>query len=621
MGCETRRLRLNSNTVFQNLGPKLKDIAIGFSERSSAINAFEHIQKNGLFAVGLFDGTIRLLDAVTGEEAACLSGHTDSITSLFLNSSNTTLASTSLDGRIRIWDINDTSKSVCISAPGSESFTGSFSSDGSRVGIALGSGRVAVWEVGRIEDNAKSLANHDGPMLSASFSPDASMLVTGSTDATIKLWGVYSGGQLRDFRGHNGPVTFVAFSPGMQQIVSQSAQSSANLASEFLRLVSEVKRMGIDSVRLSPPMPSNKSVWVWGIADQKAPQVIPITKDTTPPPIADERQPPPWILHADRRGTAFESKNDHKTIAWYSEPLEMVTYNVAHRVLALNGKLHFSDSVNHLYVLGLECLSESVFYLSNRIIAPPPEVIDVENADFDLISFAAETDDDSDYIILFETDDELNWEVEPDQLPLPSTSIAFDWDSEEINLDAPVTTEHETLTPEAMPQLGMKQLSTALITERRRGKERATSPKNDFLEIIAGVTVALVLLASLGFLLIQTWPKKAEATIVNAHIEKVLVIQRYGSRTEFRIESEFAYYVEGVKYEKKGRLSIIYDEGVALKELQEYKEGKTFTIWYNPGRPEQLTGFPILHWWFAICIPVGIVSVFILHRTERRKVL
>ena len=368
-GREIRCLRLKPGTAFQTNAPKLKDVALGIADRSLAINAFTYLPAISAFAVGLFDGTIRLLNAVSGEETQCLSGHHDTITSLFVNKAGTTFASTSLDGTIRLWDVRTCRESACITIPGGEAFTGGFSQDGTRVAIALASGRVAVWNVGINEHEFRSLANHSGPILSGSFSADGSELVTSSADTTIRLWNVQTGEERHCFRGHDGPVSFVAFSSDGQRIISQSPRTAASMASDFLALMQEVQSRGMANARLPQVQPSKKSVWVWEKDGRSAPQVIEILPGITPPAIADERLPCPWKVDSDRQGTAFESINSLGGIARFPAPLERVTYSVAHGLLAATGRLHISDSIHHLYVLRFESLAESV---KSQLTPSPP---------------------------------------------------------------------------------------------------------------------------------------------------------------------------------------------------------------------------------------------------------
>ncbi len=66
------------------------------------------------------------------------------------------------------------------------------------------------------------LHGHTGEVLSLAFSPDGSLLVSGSADGTIKIWRVADGSEMRTIRGHQGPVPFVAFSADGKFVISSS---------------------------------------------------------------------------------------------------------------------------------------------------------------------------------------------------------------------------------------------------------------------------------------------------------------------------------------------------------------------------------------------------------------
>lgn len=59
----------------------------------------------------------------------------------------------------------------------------------------------------------RTFKGHKSSVNSVSFSPDGSLLATGSDDYTAKLWEVATGRQIRTFQGHKGTVRSVSFSP------------------------------------------------------------------------------------------------------------------------------------------------------------------------------------------------------------------------------------------------------------------------------------------------------------------------------------------------------------------------------------------------------------------------
>jgi WD40 repeat protein len=66
-----------------------------------------------------------------------------------------------------------------------------------------------------VEARAKcaGLRAHTFSVSSVAISPDGSLLASGSTDNTVKLWQVTDGSLLRELRGHTLSVESVAFSP------------------------------------------------------------------------------------------------------------------------------------------------------------------------------------------------------------------------------------------------------------------------------------------------------------------------------------------------------------------------------------------------------------------------
>ena len=67
---------------------------------------------------------------------------------------------------------------------------------------------------------------HTDSVMSASFTPDGSKILTTSVDGTIRLWDRTSGEQIRQFTGHNGMVNDVVFLPDGDQILTNGTDGT-----------------------------------------------------------------------------------------------------------------------------------------------------------------------------------------------------------------------------------------------------------------------------------------------------------------------------------------------------------------------------------------------------------
>ena len=112
-----------------------------------------------------------------------------------------------------------------------------FSPDGTRVVTALPGRLARIWD-GTFPPNREyisegkeiaALQGHLGDVNSAAFGPDGSLIVTGSSDNTARIWDAVRGKEIVILRGHTAAVNSVAFSPDGKRVVTASSDRTARI--------------------------------------------------------------------------------------------------------------------------------------------------------------------------------------------------------------------------------------------------------------------------------------------------------------------------------------------------------------------------------------------------------
>ena len=101
-----------------------------------------------------------------------------------------------------------------------------FSPDGSLLASGSDDNTVKLWVISTGQE-LRSLTGHIWPVFAVSFSPDGRLLASGSNDADVKLWDISTGMLVRTMSGHSTSVTSVAFSPDGRMLASGSAEGQS----------------------------------------------------------------------------------------------------------------------------------------------------------------------------------------------------------------------------------------------------------------------------------------------------------------------------------------------------------------------------------------------------------
>jgi WD40 repeat protein len=236
-------------------------------------------------AAGTESNRAILWDLATGQEVGQLVGHGRQITSLSFSPDGETILSGGADQTVRLWNRNTCKQLLRIEGRGEDGqrASGAFSMDGRVFATATSTSTVDLWETssgklvrelkGGKDELSSVVFSPDGKVLAASgrrsasicvwditldntpqrwngrhiterfsrwwvvrssegsfgggvlaFSPDGTVLATGSSSDSVRLWEVTTGRQLGQFdtrlRGYEYETTALAFSPDGRQLAT-----------------------------------------------------------------------------------------------------------------------------------------------------------------------------------------------------------------------------------------------------------------------------------------------------------------------------------------------------------------------------------------------------------------
>jgi len=234
---------------------------------SNSISSIAISPDGSFLASGGSDTSVKLWDMATGELRRVLfqrmlTSRMTSVTCLVFSPDGHTLASASYHNTVKLWDVAsgelrrrvaEPTKSLAFSPDGSalvstgglwdlateellHTFHGqtgqlncvAFSPDGSLVGSGSSDSAVRLWDA-RTGERILKLQRHTGSVESVAFSPDGRLLASASADATVELWEVATGRSLGMLAGHRCSVNSVAFSPDGSILASGSDDRTVKL--------------------------------------------------------------------------------------------------------------------------------------------------------------------------------------------------------------------------------------------------------------------------------------------------------------------------------------------------------------------------------------------------------
>jgi WD40 repeat protein len=126
-----------------------------------------------------------------------------------------------------------------------------FSPDSKYILTGSGDATARLWDLNG--NSIKIFIGHSGYVNSVAFSPDGKSILTGSSDRSARLWDI-NGKVIRDFKGHSMAVNSVSFSPDGKEILTGSKDKTARLWDLNGNVIQEFKghKSSVNAVAFSP---------------------------------------------------------------------------------------------------------------------------------------------------------------------------------------------------------------------------------------------------------------------------------------------------------------------------------------------------------------------------------
>ncbi|MCI0564739.1 MAG: hypothetical protein MN733_40245, partial [Nitrososphaera sp.] len=171
------------------------------------------------------DGTIKVLDLMTGQVLRTLTGHNDGVISGAITSDGQLAISASVDNTLKVWDLATGHELRTLKGHADAVDSVMITPNGQCAVSASSDKTLKVWDLITGQE-LRTLKGHDSRVTSVALTPNGQCAVSASEDTTLKVWDLATGQELRTLKGHDRGVTSVAITPDGQHVISASEDST-----------------------------------------------------------------------------------------------------------------------------------------------------------------------------------------------------------------------------------------------------------------------------------------------------------------------------------------------------------------------------------------------------------
>jgi WD40 repeat protein len=141
-----------------------------------------------LIASASYDRMVKLWDPDTGREVRNLQDHIDAVFAVAFSPDGKRLASASQDRTVKIWDIASGKRLYTLSDASDGLTSVAFSPSGNEVAAAGYDKTIYIWQLAAADGHlSQSLIADQDSLLALAWSPDGKVIVTASTDGSIRF--------------------------------------------------------------------------------------------------------------------------------------------------------------------------------------------------------------------------------------------------------------------------------------------------------------------------------------------------------------------------------------------------------------------------------------------------
>jgi WD40 repeat protein/energy-coupling factor transporter ATP-binding protein EcfA2 len=193
-----------------------------FYGHADAVVAVMATPDGSRIVTGSSDRTARVWNASTGAEQFQYKGHAGPVVGLAVVQGNDLIITCSNDGA-RVWNT-----ALLLTGHTDRVLGVAVTPDGTRIVTGSADATARVWNADT-GDALRQLKGHSESVQAVAVTPDGTRIVTGSADGTARVWNADTGAELLQLKGHRGSVQAVAVTPDGTRIVTGSAQRTARV--------------------------------------------------------------------------------------------------------------------------------------------------------------------------------------------------------------------------------------------------------------------------------------------------------------------------------------------------------------------------------------------------------